>query len=108
MSILRDLSNLGSNPNVRVLNLLRVGSLGFGDLLGKDSIETESALGEYLRELDKAGLVTRRVEPGPPLRVLYELTPAGARLAPTLEALTTWLDSSAPGASALAGSSNYA
>ncbi len=111
MSFLHDLSTLGSNPNVRVLKMLRAGSLGFSDLLG-DSVATESALSEHLRELDRAGLVVRRVEPGPPLRVLYELTPAGARLAPTLEALATWLDAGPPSApassSALARSSNYA
>ena len=109
MSFLHDLSALGSNPNVRVLKLLRAGSLGFSDLLSDASVETESALGDSLRELDRAGLVTRRVEAGPPLRVFYALTPAGARLAPALEALAAWIDASQPAAATTAAvTSNYA
>ena len=103
MSFLHDLSALGSHPNVRVLNLLNARSLDFTDLLCNESVMSERALGESLRELDRAGLVARRVEPGPPLRVLYALTPAGARLAPTLGALGAWLEGSAPPSTA-----NYA
>jgi DNA-binding HxlR family transcriptional regulator len=91
MSFLDDLSTVGSSPNVRVLNLLHEGSLRFSDLLQRDTFQDERTLSESLRELDRAGLVTRRVEAGPPLCVLYGLTDAGARLSPTLEALTAWL-----------------
>jgi DNA-binding HxlR family transcriptional regulator len=45
-----------------------------------------------LRELDADGLVVRRVDPGPPLRVLYELTAAGIELGPALRALATWCE----------------
>jgi len=108
MSFLHDLSTLGSNPNVRVLNLLRDGSLGFSELLCDASGATESELGESLRELDRAGLVTRHVEPGPPLRVLYALTPAGARLAPTLKALSIWIEASEPAPATNVVTSRYA
>jgi DNA-binding HxlR family transcriptional regulator len=91
MSFLNDLSTVGSNPSVRVLNLLHEGSLRFTELLESDKLQDERTLSESLRELDRAGLIARRVEAGPPLRVLYGLTDAGAQLSPALEALTAWL-----------------
>ena len=52
----------------------------------------EHLLGEVLRELSADGVVERRVDPGPPFRVVYELTPAGRELAPTLANLTAWAE----------------
>jgi DNA-binding HxlR family transcriptional regulator len=91
MSLVDDLSTVGSSPSVLVMNLLHEGSLRFTDLLESDTLHDERTLSDSLRELDRAGLVARRVEAGPPLRVLYGLTDSGARLSPTLEALTAWL-----------------
>ena len=53
---------------------------------------SENLLTEVLRELASEGVVERRVDPGPPFRVVYELTPAGRELAPTLAALSAWAD----------------
>ncbi len=50
----------------------------------------EELLSEVLRELSAEGVVERRVDPGPPFRVVYELTPAGRDLAPTLASLAAW------------------
>ena len=91
MPFLNDLAALGNNRNVGVLSCLGKGALRFGELLGHNFAAGEGQLNESLRELDRAGLVERRVDPGPPLRVLYALTPAGAELAPTLESLAAWV-----------------
>jgi len=60
------------------------------DLLSSLGTLSESALGASLRELDNDGLIFRRVDPGPPLRVLYELTPLGTTLTASLRALREW------------------
>ncbi|MFD8849990.1 winged helix-turn-helix transcriptional regulator, partial [Streptomyces sp. NPDC059604] len=40
----------------------------------------------------RAGLVSREVDAGPPLRVTYRLTPAGEALRPALEELGSWAE----------------
>jgi DNA-binding HxlR family transcriptional regulator len=57
---------------------------------------SERMLSDRLTELTDAGLVTREVEPGPPLRVTYRLTEAGAALGPALNELGTWAEKYLP------------
>lgn len=47
-------------------------------------------LAARLRELEEAGIVLREVDPGPPVRVTYSLTKAGAELEGTISALGEW------------------
>ncbi|MFD3454563.1 winged helix-turn-helix transcriptional regulator [Streptomyces sp. NPDC058691] len=58
---------------------------------------SERMLSERLAELVDAGLVVRDVDPGPPLRVRYGVTEAGAALRPALTALGCWADEHYPG-----------
>ena len=51
---------------------------------------SERVLSERLQELVALGLVKRRVEPGPPLGTIYELTAAGERFRPALKQLLRW------------------
>lgn len=51
---------------------------------------SERMLSDRLTELAAAGLVVREVYEGPPLRVVYRLTEAGAALEPALEQLAEW------------------
>jgi DNA-binding HxlR family transcriptional regulator len=51
---------------------------------------SERMLSDRLTELGAAGLVVREVDDGPPLRVLYRLTDAGAALKPALQELGDW------------------
>nr|WP_307815421.1 helix-turn-helix domain-containing protein [Streptomyces sp. 7-21] len=53
---------------------------------------SERMLSDRLTELADLGLLTREVEPGPPLRVSYRLTPAGEGLRPSLAELTRWAE----------------
>jgi len=80
------LGELGAHPNTAILNELTAGPRRFNELLAEATV-SEAALTASLRELDGDGLVYRHVDPGPPLRVLYELTPLGAKLAPAFGAL---------------------
>jgi DNA-binding HxlR family transcriptional regulator len=51
---------------------------------------SDRVLTERLRELEDEGLVDRLVDPGPPVRVTYRLTPRGRTLAPVVEAVDAW------------------
>lgn len=51
---------------------------------------SERMLSDRLTELTAAGLVLREVYEGPPLRVVYRLTDAGAALEPALAELGGW------------------
>ncbi|AEW95441.1 MULTISPECIES: winged helix-turn-helix transcriptional regulator [Streptomycetaceae] len=51
---------------------------------------SERMLSDRLTELAAAGLLTREVDEGPPLRVGYRLTPAGDALAPAMNELAEW------------------
>ncbi|MFF2516212.1 winged helix-turn-helix transcriptional regulator [Streptomyces sp. NPDC058086] len=58
---------------------------------------SERMLSDRLTELGAAGLVVREVDEGPPLRVVYGLTEAGAALQPALVELGTWAEKHLPG-----------
>ncbi|MEV4875683.1 winged helix-turn-helix transcriptional regulator [Streptomyces cyaneofuscatus] len=53
---------------------------------------SERMLSDRLSELGAAGLVIREVDEGPPLRVAYRLTEAGAAMEPALKELGRWAD----------------
>ena len=59
---------------------------------------SERMLSDRLAELGAAGLVLREVDEGPPLRVSYRLTEAGAALDPALRALAEWAKTHLPDA----------
>jgi DNA-binding HxlR family transcriptional regulator len=86
------LSSLGRHPNTGILRALVDGPRRFNELTADLATVPEPLLSAGLRELDADGLVVRRVDPGPPLRVLYELTAAGIELGPALRALATWCE----------------
>jgi DNA-binding HxlR family transcriptional regulator len=58
---------------------------------------SERVLSDRLTELAAAGLVLRKVDPGPPLRVSYRLTDVGAGLRPALVELGRWAEECLPG-----------
>ncbi|GAB2938182.1 helix-turn-helix domain-containing protein [Rhodococcus aerolatus] len=81
---------LGKRWNGVLLATLLAGPLGFADLRRAVAGISDSVLSERLSELGRAGLVVRRVDPGPPVAVAYSLTGAGHALLPSIEALTAW------------------
>ncbi len=84
------LIDLGRHHNAAILRELSSGSRRYNELLITLAHIPEPLIGAGLRELDGDGLVRRRVDPGPPLRVLYELTERGIDLAPSLGAIEVW------------------
>jgi len=51
---------------------------------------TQKMLTQQLRELERDGIVSRKVHAVVPPRVDYALTPYGETLKPVLEAITAW------------------
>ncbi len=87
------LGRLGSHPSIIVLASLESGPQRLSELTSESAGIDEETLSASLRELDDEGLVARRVDPGPPLRVLYALTERGAEIAPALVHLAKWVES---------------
>jgi DNA-binding HxlR family transcriptional regulator len=51
---------------------------------------SDRLLSERMKELEARGVVTRHVDPGPPVKVMYELTDMGRSLEPALQELKSW------------------
>lgn len=81
---------LGKRWNGMILDALSTGPLSFVALKRTVTGISDAVLSDRLPELVEAGLVTRDVDPGPPVAVAYALTPQGERLMPVLEQLGQW------------------
>jgi DNA-binding HxlR family transcriptional regulator len=66
------------------------GVLRFSELRAGLTAMGDRMLSERLKELELRGLVSRRVEPGPPVRVVYELTEVGRGFRDVALALSGW------------------
>jgi DNA-binding HxlR family transcriptional regulator len=70
--------------------LLQGGPMRFSEIAQAVPDLSDRLLSERVKELEKRGMVERRVEPSTPARVEYELTPMGRDLAPALQELEAW------------------
>ena len=83
-------SILGKRWNGMILATLGNGALSFTALRRTVTGISDAVLSDRLAELTEATLLTRHVDPGPPVTVSYALTPAGERLLPVLQQLGDW------------------
>lgn len=81
---------LGKRWNGMILDALGAGPLSFSALKRGVPKISDTTLSDRLTELNKTGLIERNVQPGPPVSVTYELTPAGQKLVPILEQIGQW------------------
>ena len=81
---------LGKPWTGMILTVLAAGAMRFRDLTERLDVIGDRMLSERLKELEAKGLVTRRVLPGPPVGVEYELTPAGRGFGDVADALERW------------------
>ena len=70
--------------------LLRGGAMRFSEIAAAVPELSDRLLSERMKELEARGVVTRHVDPGPPVKVLYELTDMGTSLEPALQELKSW------------------
>jgi DNA-binding HxlR family transcriptional regulator len=81
---------IGKRWNGAILAVLLDGPRRFSELVSAVPGLSERLLSERLRQLERRGILVRRVLPGPPLGVEYELTAAGRELAPAVKIVTAW------------------
>ncbi|SFJ19205.1 winged helix-turn-helix transcriptional regulator [Albimonas pacifica] len=91
------LKGLANRWVVLVVSALAMGTLRHSELARKVEGATPKMLTQTLRELERDGLVTRRVSPASPPRVDYALTPAGRDLAVILRRFCRWSETHAAG-----------
>jgi DNA-binding HxlR family transcriptional regulator len=81
---------IGKRWTGAIVFALTDGPLRFGELVKAVPGLSDRLLSRRLRELEREGLVERRVEEGSPVRVTYSLTEAGAELRPAIAELKSW------------------
>ena len=101
---------LGRPWNGLILGLLQDGSLRFGELEDAARGLGPKTLSARLRALEANGIVARRVDAGPPVRVEYSLTAKGRAFRRVAESIHRWgselvADEAAPGSSRQAAGS---
>ncbi|KQQ66787.1 MULTISPECIES: winged helix-turn-helix transcriptional regulator [unclassified Microbacterium] len=83
-------SVLGKRWNGMIVSSLGGGPSTFVSLRRAVAGISDTVLSDRLAELADAGLVSRAVDPGPPVAVSYALTDSGRGLLPILDQLGTW------------------
>jgi DNA-binding HxlR family transcriptional regulator len=81
---------LGRPWNALILNVLQPGPLRFSELSERAQGPGDKVLSARLKDLEVRGLLVRQVEPGPPVRVAYELTHSGRMFGQLAEAIERW------------------
>lgn len=81
---------LSSRWNALILNVLQEGPLRFSELAERAKGPGDKMLSARLKELEARGLLTREVDPGPPVRVNYELTRSGREFGNLAQAIERW------------------
>ena len=83
---------IGRRWSGAVIRVLIEGPSRFNEILAQVPGISDRLLTERLRELETEGIVSRRVEPGSPVKVVYELTESGKALEAALDALSHWAE----------------
>ena len=73
-----------------VLYHLSSGTLRYGEIRKKVEGITQKMLTQTLRELERNGLISRKVYPVVPPKVEYTITPQGKKLIPIFQSLQHW------------------
>ena len=81
---------IGGRWKLMILRELCSGVSRFGELKrGLEGI-SEKVLAQHLRELEKDGIIERKIYAEVPPKVEYSLTPSGKTLKPILDAMHEW------------------
>ena len=81
---------IGDKWKVLILRDLLPGTKRFGELKKSIGNVSQKVLTAQLRDMERNGLVTRKVYPEVPPRVEYSLTELGRSLKPILDAMWDW------------------
>jgi DNA-binding HxlR family transcriptional regulator len=78
---------LGKPWTALILSVLQDRAMRFNELAAEAKGPAAKVLSARLKELESKGLIKRSVEPGPPIRVSYQLTPKGRAFEGVTEAI---------------------
>ncbi|WPU97744.1 helix-turn-helix domain-containing protein [Mucilaginibacter sp. cycad4] len=82
---------IGGKWKAVILYHLKTEPKRYSELLREMQTVTEMTLSLQLKQLEKDGLIVRKVYgKKPPVKVVYSLTDFGKTLVPALEAITAW------------------
>lgn len=81
---------LGRPWNALILGTLQAGPLRFSELSDAAHGPGDKVLSARLKELEASGLIERRVDSGPPVRVTYSLTEGGRGFNDVAAAIEKW------------------
>jgi DNA-binding HxlR family transcriptional regulator len=84
------ISVLGRPWNALILNVLQDGPLRYSELAERAAGPGDKVLSARLKDLERRRLLVRQVDPGPPVRVSYALTPEGRAFKQLAEAIERW------------------
>jgi DNA-binding HxlR family transcriptional regulator len=74
----------------QILNVLQQGPLRFSEMGERIAGLGDKVLSARLKDLEARGIIVRRVEPGPPVRVGYALTEQGSAFNEVAQAIERW------------------
>lgn len=81
---------IGGKWKPLIMYLLSIETLRFSELQRNIVSITQKMLTEQLRELERDGLISRKVYPQVPPKVEYSITKYGRTLLPVLESMSDW------------------
>ena len=90
------LDRIGDKWSVLLLLLLGRGDRRFNALRREIGGVSQKMLSQTLRSLERDGLVTRTVDPAPPVAVTYAITPLARGLLSGLQQMIDWAETQMP------------
>ncbi len=82
---------IGKKFTVHILrNMTRLGQTRFNEFLASIEGINPKTLSARLREMEKNGIIERRIYPGMPVKIEYSITQKGRALKPVLEAMAAY------------------
>ena len=82
---------IGKKFTVHILrNMTKLGQTRFNEFLNSVEGINPKTLSARLREMEKNGIIEKRIYPGTPVRIEYSITKKGMGLSPVLEAMASF------------------
>lgn len=82
---------IGKKFTIHILrNMTKLGQSRFNEFLGSIEGINPKTLSARLREMEKNGIIEKRIYPGTPIKIEYIITKKGIGLNPVLEAMASY------------------
>jgi DNA-binding HxlR family transcriptional regulator len=91
--VMKCMEVIGGKWKTVIIYLISIGVNRFGQLQRNCVGISKQMLTKQLRELEKDGIISRKIYPEIPPRVEYSITPKGETLFPILQSMKAWGES---------------